>query len=110
MFMSLTLSLTCSLDPDLHVHNRLILPLVIPGDSAREGLVDLLDLSGLEVHKFGNFFPLFLLRAASSYKIGKSKRVLKVSSALIFEKLQFSSSQNNINFVVGALKCFTIYA
>ena len=59
MFMSLTLSLTCSLDPDLHVHNRLILPLVIPGDSAREGLVDLLDLSGLEVHKFGNFFSIY---------------------------------------------------
>ena len=54
--LSFTLSLTCSLDPDLHVHDRLILPLVIPGDSAREGLVDLLDLSGLEVHKFGNFF------------------------------------------------------
>ena len=58
MFMSLTftLSLTCSLDPHLHVHDRLILPLVIPGDSAREGLLDLLDLSRLEVHKFGNFF------------------------------------------------------
>ena len=60
MFMSLTftLSLTCSLNPDLHVHNRLILPLVIPGDSAREGLVDLLDLSGLEDDKFGNFFSI----------------------------------------------------
>ena len=60
-FMSLTftLSLTCSLDPDLHVHDRLILPLVIPGDSAREGLVDLLDLSGLQVHMLGNFSSIY---------------------------------------------------
>ena len=46
-------------------------------------------------------------------KTAKSNRVLEASFFNIFEKLQLSTSQNNMNFVVGALKhiigIFTIH-
>ena len=36
-------------------------------------------------------------------KTGKSKRVLKASDVIFFEKINVFASQNNLNFVVGAL-------
>ena len=38
-------------------------------------------------------------------KTGKSKRVLKASFVILFEKIHVSASQNNLNFVVGASQC-----
>jgi len=47
-------------------------------------------------------------------KTGKSKRVLKASDVILFEKIHVSASQNSLNFIVGAswyvIGIFTIYA
>ena len=62
--------------------------------------------------KFFDFFSILTLKKGA--KTGKSQRVLKALIVLIFEKFQLSASQNNLNFVVGALwyviGIFTIYA
>ena len=61
-----------------------------------------------------NLWSFTILTLKKGAKTGKSQRVLKALIVLIFEKFQLSASQNNLNFIVGALwyaiGIFTIYA